>query len=69
MSRLLFLSVDLIDLIPVNKTFAMDKRDKMIFNTRRDKKIVSNFSLISFDEKICMLNLVIRNSVMKHKVR
>lgn len=29
----------------------MDKRDKMIFNIRKDKKN-SNFSLVSFDEKI-----------------
>lgn len=62
-----FLQLDRAQLM---RTFAMDKRDKMIFIqcTKKDKNIVSNFPLISFDEKIRTLNLLTRNSAVKNKV-
>lgn len=39
----------------------------MIFNVREDKKVISNFSLISFDGELHALNLLIRNSATKYK--
>jgi len=49
---------------PVNKNVC-DERATMIFNARRNKRIVFNFSLPT--EEIRALNLVIKNSAIKNK--
>lgn len=59
-----------LDRAQLMRTFAMDERDWMVFNVRKDKKeVVSNFYLTSFDEEIRALNLVTENSAIKNKVR